>query len=365
VTASHGQFKPAPCPILVDAARSGSSCPSSIARRAFHLGLVAQGVPLIVAELGTDAQSWILHIFAALAEKERIDINARTTAALKAAKARGVRLGNPRLEEARAAAMTSVKASATPLWRAPCHGRGSAGRRPDAAPDRGAAEPVRRGVRAWRAPTAAAGTYCEGLEGLRQCSARKCLRDLAITARKTIRVQARTRTPVKSGGEIAKPPRKDPWGEHNRDRRGACYSRERDRTSPCVSAGAMRGGSVMTNNPWEAASVSPWKVVQLVVSLHPGEGARLAQLVPEEWISRDGAPVIYRTLHLWSDPFDFLRSPPEVRVRKLREGRIPMRTGRIFREACAKVDEWWRAGRLVADVHPRVAGVPASRYKRT
>jgi hypothetical protein len=78
------------------------------------------GVPLIVAELGRDAQSWILHIFAALAEKERIDINARTMAALKAAKARGVRLGNPRLEEARAAAKTSVKASATPLRQAPC-----------------------------------------------------------------------------------------------------------------------------------------------------------------------------------------------------------------------------------------------------
>jgi DNA invertase Pin-like site-specific DNA recombinase len=52
-------------------------------------------------------QSWILHIFAALAEKERSDISARTKAALKAAKARGVRLGNPRLEEARAAAMAA------------------------------------------------------------------------------------------------------------------------------------------------------------------------------------------------------------------------------------------------------------------
>jgi hypothetical protein len=165
---------------------------------------------------------------------------------------------------------------------------------------------------------------------------------------------------VKNGGEIAKPPRQDPWGEHNHDRRWACYSRQRDRASRCrrVSPGAMRGGSVMTNNPWEAGSVSPWKVVQLVVSLHPGGGARIAKLVPEEWIRRDGAPVVYRTLHLWSDPFDFLRSPPEVRVRKLREGRIPMRTVRLFREACAKVDGWWRAGRLVADVHPAAAGVP-------
>jgi len=40
-------------------------------------------------------QSWILHIFAALAEKERSDIGAGAKAALAAARARGVNLGNP------------------------------------------------------------------------------------------------------------------------------------------------------------------------------------------------------------------------------------------------------------------------------
>jgi hypothetical protein len=60
-------------------------------------------------------QSWILHIFAALAEKERSDISAPTKAALRAAKARGVRLGNPRLDEARAAAMAVMKAGADAL----------------------------------------------------------------------------------------------------------------------------------------------------------------------------------------------------------------------------------------------------------
>jgi DNA invertase Pin-like site-specific DNA recombinase len=50
-------------------------------------------VPFIVAALGPDADPFMLHIYAALAEKERRLISARTTAALQAAKARGVRLG--------------------------------------------------------------------------------------------------------------------------------------------------------------------------------------------------------------------------------------------------------------------------------
>jgi DNA invertase Pin-like site-specific DNA recombinase len=40
-----------------------------------------------------DADPIMLHIYAALAEKERRLISARTTAAFQAAKARGVRLG--------------------------------------------------------------------------------------------------------------------------------------------------------------------------------------------------------------------------------------------------------------------------------
>jgi DNA invertase Pin-like site-specific DNA recombinase len=63
---------------------------------AFVAGLMSQRIPFIVAELGADADPFMLHIYAALAEKERRMISARTRAALKAAKARGVVLGNPR-----------------------------------------------------------------------------------------------------------------------------------------------------------------------------------------------------------------------------------------------------------------------------
>ena len=67
----------------------------------FISGLMVERVPFVVAELGPDVDPFILHLYAALSEKERQMISQRTTAALKAAKARGVRLGNrTNLEEA-------------------------------------------------------------------------------------------------------------------------------------------------------------------------------------------------------------------------------------------------------------------------
>jgi DNA invertase Pin-like site-specific DNA recombinase len=59
----------------------------------FIASLMAQRVPFIVAELGAGADPFMLHIHAALAEKERRLISARTKAALQAAKARGKKLG--------------------------------------------------------------------------------------------------------------------------------------------------------------------------------------------------------------------------------------------------------------------------------
>jgi DNA invertase Pin-like site-specific DNA recombinase len=78
----------------------------------FISGLMAHRVPFVVAELGTDVDPFILHLFAALAEKERAMISTRTKAALAAAKARGVVLGGPKLAKARKSAVASIKALA-------------------------------------------------------------------------------------------------------------------------------------------------------------------------------------------------------------------------------------------------------------
>ena len=79
---------------------------------AFISGLMARGVPFLVAELGAGADAFMLHLYAALAEKERAMIAARTKAALAAAKAKGTILGNPRIAEAQAKGAARNKANA-------------------------------------------------------------------------------------------------------------------------------------------------------------------------------------------------------------------------------------------------------------
>ncbi|OJY72336.1 MAG: resolvase [Rhodospirillales bacterium 70-18] len=79
----------------------------------FIAGLMAQRVPFIVAELGADADPFMLHIYAALAQKERAMIADRTRVALAAKKAQGARLGNPtNLAEAQAMGAAAGKAAA-------------------------------------------------------------------------------------------------------------------------------------------------------------------------------------------------------------------------------------------------------------
>lgn len=68
-------------------------------------GLMKHRVPFIVTELGKDVDPFMLHIFAALAEKERRMISERTKVALRHAKARGMKLGGLRnVKEMHAAA---------------------------------------------------------------------------------------------------------------------------------------------------------------------------------------------------------------------------------------------------------------------
>jgi DNA invertase Pin-like site-specific DNA recombinase len=59
----------------------------------FISGLMAHRVPFIVTELGADTDPFLLHIYAALAEKERRLISERTKAGLAAAKRRGTKIG--------------------------------------------------------------------------------------------------------------------------------------------------------------------------------------------------------------------------------------------------------------------------------
>jgi DNA invertase Pin-like site-specific DNA recombinase len=61
---------------------------------AFISGLMPHRVPFVVAELGADVDPFVLHLFAALAEKERSLIAERTRAALARKKAQGALLGN-------------------------------------------------------------------------------------------------------------------------------------------------------------------------------------------------------------------------------------------------------------------------------
>ena len=61
----------------------------------FIAGLMAQRVDFVVAELGADVDPFMLHVYAALAEKERRMISERTRAALAARKRQGAQLGSP------------------------------------------------------------------------------------------------------------------------------------------------------------------------------------------------------------------------------------------------------------------------------
>ena len=61
---------------------------------AFIAGLMSKGTPFVVAELGDHVDPFLLHLYAALAEKERRLISERTRTALAECRKRGIKLGN-------------------------------------------------------------------------------------------------------------------------------------------------------------------------------------------------------------------------------------------------------------------------------
>ncbi len=78
--------------------------------------MMAQKVPFIVAALGRNVDSFVLHIYAALAQQEREMISRRTKEALQAAKARGVKLGR----QEQPMPIASLQQRVTQLWSPSC-----------------------------------------------------------------------------------------------------------------------------------------------------------------------------------------------------------------------------------------------------
>jgi len=84
----------------------------------FISGLMTKRVPFIVAALGKNVDPFMLHIYAALAEKERSMISERTRDALAKAKQRGVVLGNPNVGKMNTEAAAARDAKLKPIFEA-------------------------------------------------------------------------------------------------------------------------------------------------------------------------------------------------------------------------------------------------------
>ena len=78
----------------------------------FISGLMSHRTPFIVADLGSDVEPFLLHLYAALAEKERSLTSQRTKAALAAKKAQGVKLGGSNRQSVQNGAEAKARAEA-------------------------------------------------------------------------------------------------------------------------------------------------------------------------------------------------------------------------------------------------------------
>ena len=83
----------------------------------FISGLMVHKVRFAAADLPPDADPFMLHIYAAVSEQERARISQRTKDALRAARKRGVKLGNPALAKANKAAARARARDLRPILR--------------------------------------------------------------------------------------------------------------------------------------------------------------------------------------------------------------------------------------------------------
>jgi DNA invertase Pin-like site-specific DNA recombinase len=83
----------------------------------FISGLMSKRIPFIVVALGKNVDPFMLHIYAAMAQQEREMISRRTREALRAAKARGVKLGRQEIADANRDAAAARDAVMEPVLR--------------------------------------------------------------------------------------------------------------------------------------------------------------------------------------------------------------------------------------------------------
>jgi putative SOS response-associated peptidase YedK len=85
----------------------------------FISSLMSHRTPFIVADLGVDADPFMLHLYAALAEKERRLISQRTKDALRSQPGQPVmaRWGMPRSPQFGGAPITNIRNVGSPHWR--------------------------------------------------------------------------------------------------------------------------------------------------------------------------------------------------------------------------------------------------------
>jgi DNA invertase Pin-like site-specific DNA recombinase len=106
LAAAIKRAKRAKCPILVAKL-------DRLSRNVhFISGLMEHRTDFIVTELGRGVKTFMLHIYAAVAQEERDLISRRTKEALAAAKARGVKLGGANENSRRIAAAAADRAQA-------------------------------------------------------------------------------------------------------------------------------------------------------------------------------------------------------------------------------------------------------------